>query len=380
MAVRFPSTRPISTCASAVVVVLLCACSMQQVRTSEALAVMSSVAYSPDGKSIAAARGRDNGVFIYDASTLKRVKVLLGKDESLSSNNYYAEALAYSRDGALLATSGIDDSFILWDAKTGQESLRIPQLKGAQDVAFSPTSDLLATAGPGKDVILWEVGKGKPAAVLKGHSAAVTTVTFSPDGKLLASGGEDGMVILWSVDAARQVSTLGPLPRPVRSLSFSRDARMLATCDGKIRQWTCDGEIKLWVLGMDSASATLSEPVDIPSKVEVSTHVLQVMNALALLMGRLPIDPHETRWGPAIFSPDGKHLAVKRGHISLSGDYEIVVLDVPSRKVVAHILCQCFGMAFSPDGTRLATAGHPARGGPVQQWDVNTGKEIRLFH
>ena len=350
---------------------------MQQQRTSEALAVMSSVAYSPDGKSIAAARGMDNVVFIYDARTLERIKVLLGKDESLSSINYYARALSYSRDGALLATSGIDDSFILWDAATGQESLRIPQLKGAQDVAFSPTSDLLATAGPGENVILWEVSKGEPRAVLKGHSAAVTTVAFSPDGKLLASGSEDKTVILWSVDAARQVSTLGPLPRPVRSVSFSRDARMLATCDGEITHWTCDGEFKLWALGIGSTPATLSEPVDIPSNVEVST---QVMSTLALLTGHLSTGMRETGWGPAIFSPDGKHLAVKRGHIGFSGDYEIVILDLPSRKIVAHIFCQCFGMAFSPDGTRLATAGHSAHGGPVQLWDVNTGKEVRSFH
>jgi len=323
---------------------------------------MKSVAFSPDGKAIAATPRLGADVFVYDASTLKRINVLLAKAQSSVGSD---RAVAYARDGALLATTGIDHPFILWNVTTGRESLRIPRLMGALDVAFSPTSDLLATAGPGEDVILWAVGDGRPHAVLKGHSAAVTTIAFSADGKLLASGGADKMVILWSVEAERQVGTVGPLSRAVRSVSFSPDARMLATI--------CDGELKLWKLDVGQAPATLSESVDMPSRVEV---VPALIWALSVATAH-PISLNTPAWGPAIFSPDGKRLAVKRGHISVSGDYEIVVVDVDSKKAVTRISCQCFGMAFSPDGTRLATAGHPFHGGPVQLWDVSTGKELR---
>jgi len=367
MEARSTSIRTASTFALAAVVALLSACSVQQVRTSESLAVMSSVAFSPDGKSVAAARNMGNVVFIYDANTRKRTNVLLGKDENV---DYFARALAYSRDGAHLATPGIDDSFILWNATTGQESLRIPQLKGAQDVAFSPASDLLATAGPGEDVILWQVGEGQPRAVLKGHSAAVTSIAFSPDGKLLASGSADKMVILWSVEAQGQVGAVGPLVCHVRSVSFSPDAQMLAT--------TCDDEFKLWKLDSGRASATLLEPVDVPPRREVMAYVLF---ALSVAAGQpVSVGARRSPWGPAIFSPDGKRLAVRRRNLGLSADYEILVLDVASRETVARIPCQCFGMAFSPDSTRLATAGHSASGGPVQLWDMNTGREIRPSH
>ena len=366
VAARSSSLRTASACALAALVALQSACSVQQLRTSGSLAVMSSVAFSPDGGSIAAARNMDNVVFIYDANTLKRTNVLLGKDENLASIHYFAKALAYSPDGALLATPGIDDSFVLWNAKTDRESLRIPQLKGAADVAFSLASNLLATAGPGEDVILWRIGEEQARAVLKGHSAAVTSIAFSPDGTLLASGGEDKTVILWSVEAGRQVVAVGPLAGPVRSVSFSPDGRMLAT--------VCDGDFKLWQLDMGRAPATPWESADVPSGVEVPA-ILIAIGTLGLLTGHFVSGPPPRPWGPAIFSPDGKHLAVKRYHVSASGDFEIVVLDVASRTASTRIDCQCFGMAFSPDGTRLATAGRP-----VQLWDVNTGAEIRLSH
>ena len=369
MAARARSLRTASACGVVVVFALLSACSVQQLRTSGSLAVMSSVAFSPDGGSIAAARNMDNVVFIYDANTLKRTNVLLGKDEDLASIHYFAKALAYSPDGALLATAGMDESFILWNTTTGRESLRIhiPQLKDAADVAFSLALDLVATAGPGEDVILWRVGEGQPRAVLKGHSAAVTSIAFSPDGKLLASGSADKTVILWSVEAKRQVGAISPLAGPVRSVSFSPDGRMLATA--------CDGEFKLWKLDIGRAPATPLEPTDVPSGVKVPT-ISIVIEALGCLTGHCgPPFPRPRPWGPAIFSPDGNRIAVKRWDISGSGDFEIIVLDVATRTASARIACQCFGMAFSPDGTRLATAGRP-----VQLWDVNTGAEIRQAH
>lgn len=383
MAARFSSLRTAFAYALAAVVVLLSACSVREIATSESLAVTSSVAFSPDAKSIAAARNILNIVFIYDASTLKRTSVLLGKDEGYGSQSYFARALAYSRDGTLLATSGIDDTFILWNVATGRESLRIAQLKGALDVAFSPASDLLATAGPGKDAILWDVGNGKARAILKGHTAAVTAIAFSADGKFLATGSADKTVRLWTVEGCQQVAILEGHAYPVHSLSFSRDAALLAAYAG---------DLKVWELASGQALAPILAEVD-TSTVQGLAMLVGILNAATSIQmtgapgvgppppGRFNPDTRaaEGRY-PAIFSPDGKHLAVIRFNPGLSGDHEIVLLDVKSKAIVATIQCQCFGLAFSPDGARIATAGHSAHGGPVQLWDVNTGNEIRPSH
>jgi WD40 repeat protein len=120
--------------------------------------------------------------------------VLSGRQVDIASSSYFARSLAFSPDSKQIATPGIDDSFAIWNAVTGEEVVRIPELKGAMDVAFSPAGDLLATAGPGNDVFLWSLAEAKARAILKGHDAQVTAVAFSADGKLLASGSADKAV------------------------------------------------------------------------------------------------------------------------------------------------------------------------------------------
>jgi WD40 repeat protein len=356
------------------VVSLLLACSVQQIRSDETLAVFKTVAFSPDGKSIAAARNVSNVIFVYDATTLKRRTVLLGRQVDFASTHYFARSLAFSPDSKQIATPGIDDSFVIWNAVTGEEAVRISELKGAMDVAFSPAGDLLATAGPGNDVLLWSLAEAKVRATLKGHAAQVTAVAFSADGKLMASGSADKTVRLWTVEGHQQVAVLAGHAYPVHSLSFSRDAALVAAYAG---------ELRLWELASGHALAPVLAKVD-TSTAEGFAMLASILGAAASIhvsgapvVGGLPLgvfNPDARAAAdryPAIFSPDGKRLAVMRFNPGLSGDHEIVLLDVRSKATVARIQCQCFTMAFSPDGTRLATGGNG-----VRLWDAETGKEV----
>ena len=206
---------------------------------------VNSVAFSPDGKAIASG-SNDKTVRLWDARAASEPKTLKGHADEV----YF---VAFSPDSKQLASTGKDRAIRLWDAQTGTE---LKSLKGHADivwsVAFSPDGKQLASAGKDKTIKLWDVQSGKEIRTLSGHTRAVIAIAFSHDGKLLASGSDDQSIKLWDTETWQESKTLNGHSGYITSIAFAPDDKLLASAgnDKTVQLWdTQTGESKQILTG-----------------------------------------------------------------------------------------------------------------------------------
>jgi WD40 repeat protein len=277
------------------------------------------VAFSPGGETLAVATRAS--VRLWDAATGKRLGALEDKDEGFLPP--VITELAFTPDGRALAAvsaeqplvaigdadlSKLRPGFTLWEVLTG---LRRRHCRGGAGVryhlgGFTPDGrvrvwelrdgrgyDRLLDLSTGKvlttiprgwghvrlavlspdgkscfwqsakygdyDLVQWDVAAGKELRRFKGHQGSVTDLAFSvgPGGAgggvtspLLASAGADGTVRLWDVAAGRALHVLRGHEGQVVAAAFSPDGKLLASGG-------FDGQIILWDVSTGKARARL---------------------------------------------------------------------------------------------------------------------------
>ncbi|NDU72380.1 AAA family ATPase [Actinomadura sp. DSM 109109] len=393
------------------------------------------VAFSPDGRRVASA-SQDGMVELWDPATGRAAGAPL-RDPAVRSPGLLAysfpeglSSVAFSPDGRMVAAGSNNGTAGLWDPGTGRFLRRVRHGSAVTSVAFSADGRRLATAGYDGVVRLWDPGSGRvTGSPLKGHMDKVTQVAFSPNGRRLATADDEGAVHWWDPDTGRitETSQTGHTGDPyaesyypglVQAMAFSPDGRRLATggVDTTIRFLDAlprrssdttltgyraavgglafapdgrtlvtgakDGTVSLW----DSrnghrAGKPLTGHKPMVTAVAVSPDGTKVASGdydSKTILWDLRTGRRIRAWGGAedtvtqlTFSPDSRFLSIANGwqtRVS-SVDAPDYLLAVPPRD---HRYPLTWG-GLSPDGRLLVTT---EGSGTVRLWDPRTGRPL----
>ncbi|MCI0456517.1 MAG: protein kinase [Gemmataceae bacterium] len=243
-------------------------------------AAVTSVAFSPDGKRLAAGtrvfvRSREDlpaevEVKVWEVATGEVLQTLKVQSARVTS-------LAFSPDRRWLGAAALNGEVKVWDAVTGQEHLSLfsrnltPQ-EAARDftpfgkplsMAFSPDGKHVASGELQGMVHIWDVTTGQKRRPLQAHPSKIETVAFSPDGTRLASAGIDGVVKVWDLASERELYTLRGHTAAVSSVAFHPDGTRLVSASGRVSKpldgllRPGEGEVKVWDLTTGQELRTL---------------------------------------------------------------------------------------------------------------------------
>jgi hypothetical protein len=214
-------------------------------------AVALTIAFSADGALLASGHV-DGAVHLWDLGSGKELPVRLRHEASVA-------CLSFSADGSKLASGGLDSNLKIWDvraARAGEarrELLRQPA--GVTSVSYLAAPQWLVTGHSNRVVRILDATNYRLLATLRGPEAAVNLLCPAPDGRHLVVASSDRSIRLYDVESKLETWQAQAQRKPATALSFFSDGRHFATVSQ-------DNAVQLWNLDSTALLAALWGPAE----------------------------------------------------------------------------------------------------------------------
>jgi dipeptidyl aminopeptidase/acylaminoacyl peptidase len=281
------------------------------------------LAWSPRGTRLAAAR-YDGDIHLWKPAPWEHGgvsgSILICRTEERGRSYVTAHCVAWSPDEERIFAGYADGMLAAWDARTGAVLLsqREYHSKAITTLAFAPYHEhLLLSASADTSVRVWDCATDRET--IYQHAAAVVAAVWSPDGKLVASCERgDATIYLWNPQTG---ALLERIPLSVSS------TRLPEVCS---LAWSPDGRVL--AAGCDENTIQL---IDLAQRQHVHTY---------------RVDVHSRRCVEALaWSPDGSLLAAGDGSTGIDLWQTQRDLEAASNPLPPN-----------PDATNLSTISHEA--------------------